>query len=53
VIGELSAAAGGEEREARIEQVAFLAAGARGVERGVFQQPDQLGRPLVGDLGCA
>ena len=28
VIGELAAAAGGEQRKARIEQVAFLAAGA-------------------------
>src|SRR5205814_10588405 len=41
--GELAAAAGREHRKARIEQVRSLAAGAGGVERGVFQQPDQFG----------
>ena len=53
VIGDLAAAPGGKHRKARIEQVGRLAAGAGGVERGVFQQPDQFARPVVPDIGGA
>ena len=44
VIGELPAAPRSKHREAGVEQVTGLAAGARGIERGVFQQPHQFGR---------
>ena len=45
VIGEASAAAAGEHREARgLEQLLRRRAGARGVKRRVFQQPDGFGR---------
>jgi hypothetical protein len=50
VIGELPAATAPEHREAsRIEQVGGLGRDAGGVERRVFQQPDQLARLAVGD----
>ncbi|MBA7705861.1 hypothetical protein ES703_114701 [subsurface metagenome] len=53
VIGELAAAAGREQGKAGVEQVLVLAAGPRGVERGVLQQPDQFARPPGGDIGRA
>ena len=43
VIGELAAAPGREQRKTGVEQVGIPAAGSGGVERGVFQQPDQFG----------
>src|SRR5665213_6490 len=53
VIGDLPAASGIEYREAGFEQVSGLAAGAGGVERGVFQEPDQFARPAFRDIGGA
>src|ERR1700704_3408862 len=50
VIGQLPAAPGGEHRETGVEQVTGLAAGPGGIERGVFQQPDQLGRLVSRDF---
>ncbi len=50
VIGVLPASAALVDREAlRLEQVLGARAGAGGVERRVFEEPDQLGRALVAD----
>ena len=53
VIGELPAAADLVDREARIDQVGRVGAGAGGVERRVLEQPHQLGRAAVRDRGGA
>ena len=50
MIGELSAASGCKHREPRVDEVAGLGAGARGVERGVLQQPDKLWCVAGGDV---
>ena len=49
VIGELAAAPGAKDREARVDQVAVLGAGAGGVERRMLEEPDALGRGSVRD----
>ncbi len=51
VIGQLPAATARKNRKTGIEQVAGLAAGARGVERGVLEQPYQFWRAAGGDMG--
>ena len=49
MIGQLPAAPGGEQWKARLQEVGLLAAGAGGVERGMFQQPDQFRRAARGN----
>ena len=49
VIGELPAAAGAKDRKAGVDQVLGPGARSGGVERGVLEQPDALGRAPVGD----
>src|SRR5260370_4613067 len=51
VIGELTAASGRKHRKTGVEEVTGLAAGPGGIERGMLQQPDQLGRLAGSDLG--
>ena len=47
VIGELAAAPGRMDGKARLDQLLGLGAGAGGVERGMLDQPDELGRRPV------
>ena len=49
VIGELAAAPGRVHREACLDQLGGLGAGAGGVERRMLDQPDELARSAVGD----
>src|SRR5260370_40595396 len=51
MIGELAAATGRKQRKTGVEQVCGSAAGPGGVDRGMFQQPDELWRLLRGDIG--
>ena len=46
----LTAAPRRKHRETGVEQVTGLAAGPGGIERGMLQQPDQLGRLASRDL---
>ena len=52
VIRELASTAAFVDREAGLDHVAGVCAGAGSVERRVLQEPNELGRPPGGDLAA-